>query len=477
MVPIGVLLGVIALIALLVVLGQQEQATEGGPSSTERVGNAAKPKPQNRSKAKAKGPKPVDRAKLLHVVETLPERADAPEGAPNVVLVTADSLRRDQLTPYGGPAETSPFLSRLAERGVVFTDTIAAGPWAKPALVSLFTGQHALTVGMTQPGDDGNHRVLADGVTTLAERLQSAGWFTAGLTANFNNNHKYGLAQGFDAWRDAHPAAFHPRTRLSADTAIDELFALLDDRPDEASALPVYAQISLVDLHKPFSIPKDEFEKFESDDHNIAPYLAMVKRTDDALEKLANGLETRGLTSENTLFVFIGAHGEGLGMPQHHGKQHGRTLYRSSVQVPWVIAGPGIKAKHRVGGVTHQTDLLPTVLGLTGVELGEERLAGVDHSALARGDGDRSGTEAVFTDTWYFTANHAAVYANGTVCQRDFGTSAGQKIATGCYDREADPDGADLSESSEDALLEALTGWRQARQAEYDAWPQLADAP
>ena len=470
LVPIGVLGAVMALIGLLVVLGQQEQ--QQAPGAPAKAAAAAKDKPR----AKAKAPKKMKAAELTHIADPIVERADAPEGAPNIVLVTVDSFRRDQLSVYGGPAETTPFLARMAEGGARFDDTIAAGPWGRPALVTLTTGQHATTVGMIQPGDEGNQRKLAEGVTTLAERLQAAGWYTAGVTANFNNNRLYGMAQGFDAWRDSHPAAFNPGTRLAADEAVDEVFRLVDARPEALAGRPAFVQLSLVDLHKPFMVPKEEFEPFESEGHNIAPYRAMLKRTDDALEKLVDGLGSRGLTPSNTIVMVIGAHGEGLSMPKHHGRQHGRTLFRSSIQVPWVVAGPGVAKGHVVTGLSHQADVLPTVLGLTGVEVGEERLAGLDLAPLVKGESSAIEREAVFTETWYFTANHAAVYTADKVCQKDFGTTGGQAITTGCYDRQADPDGASLEESADDPLLAELVAWREARWAEYDAWPEVGDA-
>ncbi|MFT4626920.1 MAG: arylsulfatase A-like enzyme [Myxococcota bacterium] len=472
LVPVGVLVVVVALIGLLVVLGQQEQSAGKSETLAPTVGAKAKA-----PRGKAKGPTKVDPAKLLHVADPLAARGDAPEGAPNLVLIVVDALRRDQMSMYGGMESTTPFLSRLAAAGVVFDDTIASGPWSRPALVSLATGQHPATVGMIQPNDEGNQRVLADGVTTLAERLQQAGWYTAGVTANFNNNHKYGLAQGFDAWRDSHPSSFNPRVRLAAEDAVDELFQLLDKRPADAKERPVFAQLSWVDLHKPFVVTKEEAEPFEQEADNIAPYRAMVKRTDDAVEKLVSGLESRGLTPKNTVVAFVAAHGEGLAMPGHHGKQHGRTLYRSAVQVPWVVAGPGVKAGHRVGGMSHHTDVMPTLLGLVGVGVGEERLAGLDLAPLARGEGDAVERDAVYTDTWYFTANHAAIYTSDRVCQRDFGSTGGQPIPTGCYDRAADPDANRIADSDGDPLFAELEAWRTARGAEYDAWPHTTDAP
>ena len=473
LVPVGVLGAVVALIGVLVVLGQAEEGD--GPAPSPRAGAEQPGNAKAKTKAKAKAPTKVDRAKLLHVTDVPVERPDAPAGAPNVVLVTIDALRRDQLSAYDGPEGTTPFLDTLVAKGARFEDTVAAGPWSRPALVAMLTGQHAATVGMIEPGEGGNQRVLADGVTTLAERMQRAGWATVGATANFNNNHTYGMAQGFDAWLDAHPAAFNPRTRREASKTVEELFTLLDERAEPLKGRPVYAQVSFVDLHKPFMVPREEFAPFESDEHSVAPYRAMVKRTDDALRALYDGLAERGLTAENTVFAVVGAHGEGLSMPGHHGKQHGRTLYHSAVQVPWVVAGPGVKAGTKVGGLSTQADVLPTLLGLAGVELGEESLAGKNLAANLT-SGAAVDRKAAFTDTRYFTADHAAVYTAGRVCQKDFGTTTGNAIPTGCYDRATDSNGDRIDATASGPLMDQLVEWRAARDAEYAAWPHVKDA-
>ena len=54
-------------------------------------------------------------------------------------------------------------------------------------------------------------------------------------------------------------------------------------------------------------------------------------------QSLDEALVARGLTEENTVFIVVGDHGEGLSYPKHHGKGHGNYLYPSTTEVPWVV--------------------------------------------------------------------------------------------------------------------------------------------
>ena len=48
---------------------------------------------------------------------------------PNVVLVTLDTLRADQLRTYGNAAVGAPFLAALARNGTVFENAYSSSSW------------------------------------------------------------------------------------------------------------------------------------------------------------------------------------------------------------------------------------------------------------------------------------------------------------------------------------------------------------
>ncbi len=179
------------------------------------------------------------------------------------------------------------------------------------------------------------------------------------------------------------------------------------------------------------------------------------------------------MNASNTILMIAGAHGEGLSLPEHHGPQHGRTLFRSVTQVPVIVHGKGALAGHHVTGLATTVDLMPTLVSLVGAPAlpdGSE-LDGHDLSPQVRGESSTTARTEVFVDTRYFTADHAAVYTGDRVCQKDFGTSNGDRIETGCYSRTDDPDGHDVQEAPDDPLMKRLGDWRTAQQEAFTAWP------
>jgi arylsulfatase A-like enzyme len=295
-----------------------------------------------------------------------------------------------------------------------------------------------------------------------------------GVTGNFNLNEKVGMAQGFDHYRDSKAHSFAPGNRLTGKVGVNKAVEMLDGRKEADKARPFYLQLMLVDPHKPILVPPSEFKAFEGEDHKIAPYRAVVKRVDDAIKQLDTKLVERGYTDENTLFVVLADHGEGLAMPEHHGKQHGRLLYHSASHVAWILRGPGVKKGQKVGGMSSQVDVTPTLMGLLGAPIEGEQMAGKDWSAQVRGESDRTDRKMAFSDTWYFVANRAGLFTNDTMCQKDFGTTAGQDtFKIGCFDRNEDPEFTDVKEQAE--LMGKLVSWREKMEAAYAEWPNTAN--
>lgn len=391
----------------------------------------------------------------LFVIAEPVERPDPPEGAPNLVLIIQTALRADQTTPYGGHKKSTPTLRTIAKEGVVFDDLVSASPFSKAASIAMLTGHHALALGMIDPSRGADDRVLPADVTTLAEHLQAAGWATIGVTGNFNLNSGAGMAQGFDRYRNAQPHGFNPGHRLRANRAVE---AVGDLMVSFATDRPVYLQVNLIDTHHPVNVEPEEARPFIIEGVPGAEYRAAVRRMDNAIKRLERMLAAKGLTEENTVFVVISDHGEGLGHPPHHGTWHGRLMYPSSIRGVWVVRGPGVAKDKRVTGLASHVDVMPTLLELVGLPVPED-LDGSSWAAQLRGEADRTTRTLAFSDTWYWTASRASVWSDSLQCQRDYGLrSLEDSFVDGCYDRLRDT----LFERPFEApdLLEELDAWR-----------------
>lgn len=434
----------------LVVVGVVGWWFSGAPS-------AARPEGREVREIEREVAPPVPSERLLTVTPIATDRPAAPAGAPNVVLVIVNAWRRDQLSAYGGPPTPSPWLAGFAAKGARFDDVVAAAPWARPSDAALLTGRDPTRIGMNDPGDGGDRRVLAPAVDTLAERLAKRGWWTLGVTANFNLNARFGFQQGFDVYRDAQMASFVPPSRLDGAEQVRIALELLDKPPEGAAGRPGLLMLAMADAHKPFQIPLSEYEPFDGPEHEVAPYRAALRRIDDALAALDAGLSARGWTAENTVWMLVADHGEGLSMPEHHGRQHGRLLYDSAVRVPWLVRGPGVGAGVVVEGLAAHVDLMPTLLGLAGAWAPEATVQGSDWSALLAQGGRTTRSEA-FTETWYMESNRAAVWTTSMACQKNWGPPPEDRFRTACYDRAKD---ADFKKAREDeALMDRLVAWR-----------------
>ncbi len=402
-----------------------------------------------------------------------------PANAPNVVVVVTCTMRRDQLTPYGGPPETSPWMAGMAARGARFDDLIAASAWTKESVTAILTGQMAIDVGMTDPSAALGRRRLAPEVTTLGERLTDAGWWALGRTANPHINAEFGFAQGLDRYQGTVETGFARDHKLSAAELVDASLRDLRARTPEEAERPFYLQLVVIDPHWPITAEPTELARFEGAGvpGRLAAYRAMVRRVDDALAALDAGLREIG-HGDDTLIVVTADHGEGLDLPPHHRSQHGRVLYRSLTQVGWLLAGPGVGPGVVVDGVASHLDVVPTVLGLAGLPTvlpTDELQAGHDWSDLVADGGRTTRTRAV-ADTWYEGANRASIWTSERQCQRDWGSKRirNDSFTTACYDRVSDPDFT--VPVDEPALADQLAAWRAGAETRYAAFPATGDA-
>lgn len=388
----------------------------------------------------------------------------APSELPNVVVVLGCTVRKDQLSPHGADAAITPTLSAWTESGTIFDDVIAAAPWTRAASIALLTGNHAISLGVVEPGSERNDRALPESAKLLSEYMTEQGYLTLGLTANPNLVAGFGFGQGFDSYqRELQVDWDHV---IHGDTAVRNIMQTLASARKRGDNRPAYMQMMLIDAHGPRTALEPEFDVYrvEGEPDRMAQYRYHLRKLDSAVALLEAKLEKQGLTEDNTIFIFATDHGEGLNYPNHHGYAHGQYLTPSTNHVTMIMKGPGVAKGHRIYGPTSQVDLLPTVMGLIDRPVSDE-MEGTDLSDLVRGDGHRSPHDQVWTDTWFGESSRAAVFSHQHQCQADFGSSEKQiakgKFIPGCYDRHADP--LYTKPVEQEALMRKLVVWRQAR--------------
>ena len=281
--------------------------------------------------------------------------AEPPADAASVVLVTIDTLRADRVGAYGWRAARTPAIDALAEEGARFGRAYAAAPITLTSHATLLTGVYPPRHGARHNG----MQVRSD-VPTLATVLRDKGFATAAFIAAFPLDHRFGLNRGFDTYSDALPRG--PDGRLLNErpgkAVVDEALEWLRSQTQERR---IFLWVHLFEPHAPYEgsgSPADTRLRSVSDryDDEIASADAQVGR-------LIEGLAHR---RASTLIVLAGDHGEAFG--EHGEVGHSVFVYDTTLRVPLVIAGPRVRAGARVEAPVSLVDVMPTILGLIGLQ-------------------------------------------------------------------------------------------------------------
>jgi arylsulfatase A-like enzyme len=337
----------------------------------------------------------------------------------NAVLVTVDSLRTDAIEPYGGEYDT-PTLSALAERGTVFENAFAHGNWTPMSFPSILASRPVFA-------DTGRIGVDGEGVTTLAERLQSAGVATGGFNAanGFLTEH-WGYDDGFDefdafvggstdgragefvaahptwgAWLQLLTSPFRRAGNYLRGGADDQPFTdasrMLDTERAATSFVsetdePFFLWVHYMDAHTPY-VPAPRYLRgtdrrvgkvrmmiahirtglgWSVGDRTLADlrtlYQGAVRQVDASLERLLDSLDAAGV-ADDTAVVVAGDHGEEF--MDHGHLAHYPKLYDELVHVPLIVDVPGMEGR-RVSEHVGLDAIAPTVCDLLGVSPADE---------------------------------------------------------------------------------------------------------
>ncbi len=361
----------------------------------------------------------------------------------NVVIIHLESTGARYLRSYGAAEDPMPNLTRLADHAILFENAYTTYPETIKSFFAVQCAQHPAL-------DTPSEAYGRDFGQALGSVLHQHGYCTAlfhsgrfmylGMDAVIRH-------RGYDALEDAgaiggdHDSSFG----IDEPSTIRRLLQWIDTRPSHQPFLVSYLPIA---GHHPYATP--EAGPFPSD-NDLNRYRNALHYADSALGQLLEGLRSRGLDRE-TLFVIIGDHGEAFG--QHDGNYgHTLFLYDENVQVPFLIAAPGLTQKpERVSRVSSLVDTAPTVLDLLGLPIP----AGYQGRSLLSGP----------TNLALFCTD----YSLGFVALRDGRWKAIHELESGntlLYDLESDPnelhDLAPLHPERTAAYRDHLKSWAAAQ--------------
>lgn len=285
---------------------------------------------------------------------------------PNILVILIDTLRADHLGVFGYPRDTSPRLDAFARENTIFRNARTAAPWTPPAVASLFTGVYPISHGMMPPNNimlaRGHSTKLADGVVTIAEDLNAAGYQTVAVSSNPWITKEFGFKQGY--------SSFYFRGRAAADGMTKAAKKVLDEfsKSDD----PFFLYVHYLDPHDrgnnpdaypdmyKGNVPGGEYDAAMTEQINL--YDGKIRFVDEHVGNLLDDLKARGLYDDMKIMI-LADHGEQF--REHGNVGHGFNLFDTELKIPMFIKDGG--APREVLPVVNMVDVNPTLREWAGI--------------------------------------------------------------------------------------------------------------
>lgn len=342
-----------------------------------------------------------------------PSGAQASGEQLNLVLVSLDTVRYDDLGFNGSEIVETPNLDAIAEQSYVYDNAIVPFPMTGPSHISIFTG--------LQPDAETGHGVKSNGVRlsgdipTLATILDEAGFNTGAIIgSSILSRQACGLERGFHYYHDVFNESFRARflpdqiwlltvskifRRLfniregipqgltkSADIVTDQAVEWLEDNSDDPFFLfvhyydphytyappPPFDTMYMPEYNGPYKNHLPDYNSLMQDvdqltrediDYFRALYRGEISFVDQEIGRLIDWGEKNGIW-DNTLLIFVSDHGESF--EHDYLFSHTDRVYEQLIHVPLIIRHPDIVLQgmggKRVRELVNCSDIFGTVL-------------------------------------------------------------------------------------------------------------------
>lgn len=328
----------------------------------------------------------------------------APEGPPNLLLITVDTLRADRLACYGGAPDVGNTICSIGDSGARFVWAFASASSTGPSVASILTSQYPSEHRVTQF----TTTRMPDEALTVAEVLSQAGYATAAFVSNPVLRRARNFDQGFDLYDDemTRREPNRPNWREREAAAATEA-ALLWARNTEG---PWFLWIHYQDPHGPYTAPDGTAGGDAAGDPPLPVlqdhsgwrgipayqripglftarayerrYADEIRYLDRQVRRLLDGLAEVG---DEPSVVLTADHGEAFGEDEFY-FAHGHSLGLDQIRVPLLYRSSG-RERGR-GRVVEQPasilDVAPTLLAEAGLPAPERfrghSLSRTDHT-------------------------------------------------------------------------------------------------
>ncbi|WP_092895412.1 sulfatase family protein [Algoriphagus aquimarinus] len=349
----------------------------------------------------------------------MPFKLFAQSEKPNVIFILADQWRADAVGYAGNKDVITPNLDKLAQESLVFENAITVMAVCAPWRASFLTGQYPLTNGVFY-----NDKPLATEAVTMAKIYKDAGYQTGYIGKWHLNGHAPGehpfsardlpvpkeRRQGFDYWKVREVSHDYNDSFYFDENDERHVWEGYDAFSQTDSAIsyikknkknPFLLVMSWGPPHNPYQTAPEKYKAMydpakislrpnvpenlrDSARQVIAGYYAHITALDKAMGDLLQTLESEGL-ADNTILVFTSEHGD---MLFSKGVLRKQRPWDESIKVPMLLRYPkGISKPRTIANPIDTPDLLPTLLGLSGLKT-PKTVEGTDFSAQLKAGND-----------------------------------------------------------------------------------------
>ncbi|HOF22053.1 MAG TPA: sulfatase-like hydrolase/transferase [Bacteroidales bacterium] len=335
------------------------------------------------------------------------------DGKPNVLVIFTDDQRADALGCSGNRYIRTPNIDNLAGNGVRFLNCYVMGGHhgaiSAPSRAMLLSGKYLFNV-----------YDRLDGVKTMPMHFAEHGYVTFG-TGKWHNE-KSAFEASFQKGRNIYLGGMADHFNIpvcdlgddgklsepvykgfSTDIIGDAAMEFIRDYADGDRKNPFFCYVAFTAPHDPFS-PREDYidmyspasvelpgnflplHPFAFDDLMVrdelltdwprdpqiiksilADYYGLISHLDAKVGEIIRTLKEKGLY-ENTIIVYAADNGLALGSHGLIGKQN---LYEHSMNVPFIIAGPGVPEGKISDALVYLLDIYPTLTGLAHIPFPE----------------------------------------------------------------------------------------------------------
>ena len=302
---------------------------------------------------------------------------------PNIILfITHDQgqFLNCYNTPQTPNSLYTPYIDKIAEKGVKFTNYFCTAPQCSPSRgsiqTSLYPHQNGL-MGLVNRG-----WTLPENNKTIPMYLKDNGYSTHLLGLQHESSNESTL--GYDTISKRSSVYKYSCKRME-----NGYFRFFSDHSNDAK--PFFVNIGTIDVHRPFKAwaepvdPKSvRIPPFLPDNEmireDLAEYYGTINNVDITIGKIIECLETTGL-KENTLFIYTTDHGS----PFPRSKC---TLYDPGLKTILIMFLPNSKlfsGEKIVNSMLSNIDLLPSLLEFIGAKI-PKKIEGKSFLSILKGE-------------------------------------------------------------------------------------------